>query len=70
MQILPAAIEQDQSPLANTLMTLVAVSIGAIAFIWPALLNGYPLAFSDTHVFIAQPAPGFFNWDKPFIYGP
>jgi len=70
MQILPEAIEQDQSPLANTLMTLVAVSIGAIAFIWPALLNGYPLAFSDTHVFIAQPAPGFFNWDKPFIYGP
>ena len=70
MQILPVAIEQDHPRFANTVMSLVAVCIGALAFIWPALLNGYPLVFSDTHVFIAQPAPGFFNWDKPFIYGP
>ncbi|MCM0034815.1 MAG: hypothetical protein NBV66_03405 [Burkholderiaceae bacterium] len=38
--------------------------------IWPALWNGYPLLYTDTHVFINQPTPGHFNWDKPFIYGP
>ena len=49
---------------------LLAILLGGALFIWPALWNGYPLLYSDTHVFITQPTPGFFNWDKPFIYGP
>ena len=34
------------------------------------MYNGYPLAYSDSHVFISQPVAGFMNWDKPFVYGP
>ena len=49
---------------------ILVILLGALAFVWPALWNGYPLVYSDTNVFIAQPAPGHFNWDKPFIYGP
>jgi len=49
---------------------LIAILLGGGLLIWPALWNGYPLLYSDTHVFITQPTPGFFNWDKPFIYGP
>ncbi len=49
---------------------IFVVLLGALPFIWPALWNGYPLVYSDTNVFIYQPTPGFFNWDKPFIYGP
>jgi len=56
----------ESSHVKNTL----AVLFGGGLFIWPALWNGYPLLYSDTYVFITQPTPGFFNWDKPFIYGP
>ena len=46
------------------------VVIGSLFFLWPAIYNGYPLLFSDSHVFISQPVAGFMNWDKPFVYGP
>ena len=51
-------------------VSFLAIFLGGVLFVWPALWNGYPLLYSDTHVFINQPTPGFFNWDKPFIYGP
>lgn len=51
-------------------LNFIAIFLGGALFIWPALWNGYPLLYSDTHVFITQPTPGYFNWDKPFIYGP
>ena len=51
-------------------VSFLAILLGGALFVWPALWNGYPLLYSDTHVFINQPTPGFFNWDKPFIYGP
>ena len=51
-------------------VSFLAILFGGALFVWPALWNGYPLLYSDTHVFINQPTPGFFNWDKPFIYGP
>ena len=55
---------------AEAFKNLLAIFVGGALFIWPALWNGYPLLYSDTYVFITQPTPGFFNWDKPFIYGP
>lgn len=51
-------------------LNFLAILLGGALFLWPALWNGYPLLYSDTHVFITQPTPGHFNWDKPFIYGP
>ncbi len=51
-------------------LNIIAILLGGALLIWPALWNGYPLLYSDTHVFITQPTPGHFNWDKPFIYGP
>ena len=49
---------------------IFVILLGALPFVWPAIWNGYPLVYSDTNVFIYQPTPGFFNWDKPIIYGP
>jgi len=46
------------------------VVIGGLFLLWPAIFNGYPLLYSDSHVFISQPVAGFMNWDKPYIYGP
>ncbi len=54
----------------ETIKNIFVVLLGALPFIWPALWNGYPLVYSDTNVFIYQPTPEFFNWDKPIIYGP
>lgn len=51
-------------------LNIITILLGGALLIWPALWNGYPLLYSDTHVFITQPTPGYFNWDKPFIYGP
>lgn len=49
---------------------VVAIAGGAALLLWPALLNGYPLVFSDTGAFLAQTVMGWPVWDKPFIYGP
>jgi len=55
---------------ASRAFNFIAILLGGMLMIWPALWNGYPLLYTDTHVFINQPTPGHFNWDKPFIYGP
>ncbi|MBX6746044.1 MAG: hypothetical protein IRY87_28755, partial [Acetobacteraceae bacterium] len=47
-----------------------AIAGGAALLLWPALLNRYPLVFSDTGAFLAQTVMGWPVWDKPFIYGP
>jgi hypothetical protein len=49
---------------------IFCIVISGLFLLWPAIYNGYPLAYSDTHVFISQPVAGFMNWDKPFVYGP
>jgi len=55
-------------------MRLPAILVGGLALVWPALLNGYPLVFSDTGAFLHQTAPPpagpLVIWDKPHVYGP
>jgi hypothetical protein len=47
-----------------------AVLAGGALLAWPALLNGYPLVFSDTGGFLHQTLGPLMLWDKPWIYGP
>jgi hypothetical protein len=47
-----------------------AIMAGALMLAWPALLNLYPLVFSDTGAFLAQSLVPLMIWDKPWIYGP
>ncbi|MBV1797180.1 hypothetical protein [Siccirubricoccus sp. G192] len=47
-----------------------AIAGGAALLLWPALLNGYPLVFSDTGAFLAQTLLGLVVWDKPYVFGP
>ena len=51
-------------------LQICCIVLGGLFLLWPAFYNGYPLAYSDSHVFISQPVAGFMNWDKPFVYGP
>jgi hypothetical protein len=41
-----------------------------LLLLWPALLNGYPLLFSDTGAFLHQTLGPLVIWDKPHVYGP
>ena len=50
--------------------SILAVTLSATFFTWPALLNGYPLLFSDTGGFLEQALMPDVGWDKPWIYGP
>lgn len=49
---------------------VAAVLVGAALLAWPALLNGYPILFSDTRAFLAQTDVPLMIWDKPYLYGP
>lgn len=50
-----------------TLLTLLS---GALLLAWPALVNGYPIVFSDTGGFVEMGALPDMGWDKPWTYGP
>ena len=52
------------------MQTGTALAAGGGLLLWPAVLNGYPLVFSDTGAFLAQTVLGWPVWDKPFVYGP
>jgi hypothetical protein len=50
--------------------TFLAVLAGALLFLWPAFVNGYPLLFSDTGGLLAMALEPTMGWDKPWVYGP
>ncbi len=49
---------------------LFAVLTGAALLVWPALVNGYPVLFSDTGGLLDMGLAGDMGWDKPWVYGP
>lgn len=49
---------------------LLIILAGALIQLWPAILNNYPLVFSDTGGFLEQALMPDMGWDKPWIYGP
>ncbi|MDT7952977.1 MAG: hypothetical protein RQ966_15845 [Acetobacteraceae bacterium] len=52
------------------IQSLLAIIAGAALFAWPALLNGYPILFSDTGAILEMGLLPSMGWDKPFVYGP
>lgn len=53
----------------TTLGTIVAVVIAAPLLLWPAVLNGYPLLFGDTGVYIKDGIDHHVSWARPMFYG-
>ncbi len=47
-----------------------SVLAGAALLLWPALVNGYPLMFSDTAGLADMGLAPDMGWDKPWVYGP
>ena len=50
--------------------TFLAVLAGALFFLWPAVVNGYPLLFNDTGGLLATALEPTIGLDKPWVYGP
>ncbi len=42
--------------------------LAALLLTWPALLNGYPLVFSDTGTYLSQALNRYVGWDRPVFY--
>lgn len=49
---------------------LAALVVGAALLTWPALVNHYPILFSDTGGLLEMGLLPSMGWDKPFVYGP
>jgi hypothetical protein len=47
-----------------------AVCGGAVLLVWPALINAYPIVFSDTAGLAEMGLEPTIGWDKPWVYGP
>ena len=53
----------------TTLSIVAAIVIAAPLLIWPAVLNGYPLLFGDTGVYIKDGIDHHVSWPRPMFYG-
>ena len=42
--------------------------VSTALLLWPALLNGYPLVFSDTGTYLSQAVNHHLGWDRPVFY--
>ncbi len=47
-----------------------SILAGTALLLWPALVNGYPIMFSDTAGLAEMGLAGDMGWDKPWVYGP
>lgn len=43
-------------------------ALGVPLLLWPALLNGYPIVFSDTGTYLSQAIHRYAGWDRPVFY--
>lgn len=46
----------------------IAFLASAVPLLWPAILNGYPLVFSDTGTYLSQMVEKHLGWDRPIFY--
>jgi hypothetical protein len=45
-----------------------SIALAALLLLWPAMVNGYPLVFSDTGTYLSQAIHHYLGWDRPIFY--
>lgn len=60
--------QQEQNRL-TLFVSVVLIFLSVVALIYPALLNGYPLLYSDSATYIASGHDHFVPIDRPIFYG-
>lgn len=48
----------------------LALALGTVILLLPALINGYPFVYSDTGTYILSAFTGYVPFDRPYWYGP
>ena len=56
-------------PARSVAVSLAVVLLGAAMLVWPALMNGYPLLFGDTGVYLQDGIHLHVTWARPMFYG-
>src|SRR5438105_4406173 len=59
----------ERGRISNAAATVLAVIVSAALLLWPALLNGYPLLFGDTGVYLTDGITLHMSWPRPLFYG-
>lgn len=49
-------------------LNIVIIAVSVFLLLWPAMLNGYPLVFSDTGTYLTQAIEHHLGWDRPPFY--
>ena len=49
---------------------VLSICVGGALLSWPAVVNGYPIVFSDTAGLADMGLAPTIGWDKPWVYGP
>lgn len=53
----------------GALLAVISVLIATPLLLWPAVVNGYPLLFGDTGVYIRDGIDHHVSWPRPMFYG-
>src|SRR5438105_2339930 len=64
-------MKSDRSSLRNkpVLREAVVTALGVLLIMVPALVNGFPLVFSDTGTYLRSAFEGVVPADRPYWYG-
>src|SRR3954453_22107752 len=53
----------------GTVAMALSMVVSAALLLWPAFLNGYPLLFGDTGVYLTDGLRLHMSWPRPLFYG-
>jgi hypothetical protein len=59
----------ERGRISGATLTVLSVVVSAGLLLWPALLNGYPLLFGDTGVYLTDGIRLHMSWPRPLFYG-
>ncbi|MBV8912544.1 MAG: hypothetical protein JOZ05_05825, partial [Acetobacteraceae bacterium] len=54
---------------SGAVASLLSILVSAGLLLWPALLNGYPLLFGDSGVYLGDGIHLHMSWPRPLFYG-
>src|SRR4051794_6917542 len=61
--------EVGRGSVSSAAAAVLSVVVSAALFLWPAVLNGYPLLFGDTGVYLTDGLRLHMSWPRPLFYG-
>ena len=57
-----------EAHIGHNLVVCLTLATCVLCLAWPALWNGYPIAFADTGTYLSQAMHHYLGWDRPVFY--